>query len=80
MWNRIIISLLLLVGSQAAFSQIWLNKTDKEIQLYIANNKERVANSEQTDAYISMSCQEEDELGRLFKVSYLFRMKKNICI
>ena len=27
MWNRLLISLLLLLGSQALFSQTWLNKT-----------------------------------------------------
>ena len=42
MWNRLLISLLLLLGSQALFSQTWLNKTDKDILLYISENKERI--------------------------------------
>ena len=49
MWNRLLISLLLLLGSQALFSQTWLNKTDKDILLYISENKERIEDSKQTD-------------------------------
>ena len=72
MWNRLLISLLLLLGSQALFSQTWLNKTDKDILLYISENKERIEDSKQTDTLFTLTCQEEDELGRLFEVSYRF--------
>lgn len=79
MWNRLLISLLLLLCSQAGFSQVWLNKTDKDILQYIEEHKERVEDSRQTAALITLACQEEDELGRLFDVSYLFNMVNNIC-
>lgn len=79
MWNRLLISLLLLLCSQAGFSQVWLNKTDKDILQYIEEHKERIQDSEQTAALITLTCQEEDELGRLFNVSYLFNMENNIC-
>lgn len=79
MWNRLLISLLLLLCSQAGFSQVWLNKTDKDILQYIEEHKERIQDSEQTTALITLTCQEEDELGRLFDVSYLFNMENNIC-
>ena len=80
MWNRLLISLLLLLGSQALFSQTWLNKTDKDILLYISENKERIEDSKQTDTLFTLTCQEEDELGRLFEVSYRFNLEKNVCI
>ncbi|WP_279186095.1 hypothetical protein [Parabacteroides goldsteinii] len=80
MWNRLLISLLLLLGSQALFSQTWLNKTDKDILLYISENKERIEDSKQTETLFTLTCQEEDELGRLFKVSYRFNLEKNVCI
>lgn len=79
MWNRLLISLLLLLGSQAGFSQVWLNKTDKDILQYIEEHKERVEDSRQTAALFTLTCQEEDELGRLFDVSYQFHMENNIC-
>lgn len=85
MWNRLLISLLLLLGSQALFSQTWLNKTDKDILLYISENKERIEDSKQTDTLFTLTCQEEDELGRLFEVSYRFNLEKmyayptNVC-
>lgn len=79
MWNRLLISLLLLLCSQAGFSQVWLNKTDKDILQYIEEHKERIQDSRQTAALITLTCQEEDELGRLFDVSYLFNMENNIC-
>ncbi|WP_289006779.1 hypothetical protein [uncultured Parabacteroides sp.] len=79
MWNRLMIGLLLLLGSQAAFSQVWLGKTDKEILQYTMDNKERIENTRQTDTLFAMTCREEDELGRLFEVSYLFNMKNNVC-
>lgn len=80
MWNRLLISLLLLLGSQALFSQTWLNKTDKDILLYISENKERIEDSKQTDTLFTLTCKEEDELGRLFEVSYRFNLEKNVCI
>lgn len=80
MWNRLLISLLLLLGSQALFSQTWLNKTDKDILLYISENKERIEDSKQTETLFTLTCQEEDELGRLFEVSYRFNLEKNVCI
>ncbi|WP_129696976.1 hypothetical protein [Parabacteroides goldsteinii] len=80
MWNRLLISLLLLLGSQALFSQTWLNKTDKDILLYISENKERIEDCKQTDTLFTLTCQEEDELGRLFEVSYRFNLEKNACI
>lgn len=79
MWNKLVISLLLLLGSQAGFCQTWLNKTDKDILLYITEQKERIKDSKQTDTLFTMTCQEEDELGRLFEVSYRFNMKDNLC-
>ena len=42
------IGLLLLLGSQAAFSQTWLKKTDKDILQYIEEHKERIQDSKQT--------------------------------
>ena len=80
MWNRLLISLLLLLGNQALFSQTWLNKTDKDILLYISENKERIEDSKQTDTLFTLTCQEKDELGRLFEVSYRFNLEKNVCI
>lgn len=80
MWNRLLIGLLLLFGSQAAFSQTWLNKTDTDILLFISENKERIENSQQTDTLFTMTCQEEDELGRLFEVSYRFQLKEKVCV
>ncbi|MCL3849867.1 MULTISPECIES: hypothetical protein [Parabacteroides] len=79
MWNKLMIGLLLLLGSQVAFSQTWLKKTDKEILQYTTDNKERIKDIQQTDTLFTMTYQEEDELGRLFEVSYLFNMKNNIC-
>lgn len=55
MWNRLLISLLLLLGSQALFSQTWLNKTDKDILLYISENKERIEDSKQTDTLFTLT-------------------------
>lgn len=54
-------------------------KTDKEILQYTTDNKERIKDIQQTDTLFTMTYQEEDELGRLFEVSYLFNMKNNIC-
>ena len=62
MWNKLMIVLLLLVGSQAIFSQTWLDKTDKNILQYISENKERIENCKQTDTLFIMTDQEEDEL------------------
>lgn len=80
MWNKLMIVLLLLVGSQAIFSQTWLDKTDKNILQYISENKERIENCKQTDTLFIMTDQEEDELGRLFKVSYRFYLENNVCV
>lgn len=80
MWNRLLIGLLLLLSSQAVFSQTWLNKTDKDILQYIADNKERIEDSNQTDTLFTLTCQEEDELGRLFDVTYRFSLKDHICL
>lgn len=79
MWNRLLIPLLLLLCSQGGFCQIWLNKTDKEILQYIEEHKERIQDSRQTGSLFTMTCQEEDELGRLFDVTYRFDMKDNVC-
>lgn len=79
MWNKLMIGLLLLLGSQVAFSQTWLKKTDKEILQYTTDNKERIKDIQQTDTLFTMTYQEEDELGRMFEASYLFNMKNNIC-
>lgn len=79
MWNKFIISLLLLVGSQAIFPQTWLNKTDTDILRYIADHKERIVDSQPGDTLFRMTCREEDELGRLFDVSYHFHLKNHIC-
>ena len=79
MWNRLLIPLLLLLCSQGGFCQTWLNKTDKEILQYIEENKERIQDSRQTGSLFTMTCQEEDELGRLFDVTYRFDMKDNVC-
>ncbi|WP_293712366.1 hypothetical protein [uncultured Parabacteroides sp.] len=79
MWNRLLIPLLLLLCSQGGFCQTWLNKTDKEILQYIEEHKERIQDSRQTGSLFTMTCQEEDELGRLFDVTYRFDMKDNVC-
>lgn len=79
MWNKLLIPLLLLLGSQGGFCQTWLNKTDKDILQYIEEHKERIQDSRQTDSLFTMTCQEEDELGRLFDVTYRFDMKENVC-
>lgn len=79
MWNRLLIPLLLLLCSQGGFCQTWLNKTDKEILQYIEEHKERIQDSRQTGSLFTMTCQEEDELGRLFDVTYRFDMKENVC-
>ena len=79
MWNRLMIGLVLLLGSQAAFSQTWLKKTDKDILQYIEEHKERIQDSKQTTELFTITCQEEDELGRLFDVSYRFNLKDHIC-
>ncbi|WP_455637810.1 hypothetical protein [Parabacteroides sp.] len=79
-WNKTMLSLLLLLlCSQAGFCQDWLNKTDKEILQYIEEHKERVKDSRQTETLFTMTCQEEDELGRLFDVSYSFQLKDHTC-
>lgn len=80
MWNKFILSLWLLLGNQAVFSQTWLNKTDKDILQYIADNKERIEDSRQTATLFTMTCREEDELGRLFDVAYRFNLKENVCV
>ena len=79
MWNRLLITLLLLFCSQGGFSQTWLNKTDKDILQYIEEHKERIQDYRQMSTLFTMNCQEEDELGRLFEVSYRFDLKKNVC-
>lgn len=79
MWNRLLISLLLLLCSQGGFSQTWLNKTDKEILQYTEEHKERIRDCQQTATLLTLTCQEEDELGRLFDVSYRFNLKDNVC-
>jgi len=48
MWNKLLISLLLLLCSQGGFGQTWLNKTDKDILQYIDEHKERIQDSRQT--------------------------------
>lgn len=80
MWNKLITSLWLLLSSQAIFSQTWLGKTNKDILQYISENKERIENNKQTDTLFTMTEQEEDELGRLFKVSYRFSLENNTCV
>lgn len=80
MWNRLLIPLLLLLCSQGGFGQTWLNKTDKDILQYIAENKERIEESKQTATLFTLTCQEEDELGRLFDVAYRFTLKDHVCI
>lgn len=80
MWNKLIISLLLLLGNQAAFSQMWLNKTDKDILQYISDNKERIEDTNRTETLFILTEQVEDELGRLFKVSYRFYLEDHTCI
>lgn len=79
MWNKFIILLLLLAGSQSLFSQTWLNKTDTDLLQYISENKERISNQQQSDTLLVMTCQEEDELGRLFDVTYHFHLKNHLC-
>ncbi|WP_075560070.1 hypothetical protein [Parabacteroides timonensis] len=79
MWNKLMIGLLLLVGSQAAFSQVWLGKTDKDFIQFVNDNKERIKESQFTDKLFTMVYQEEDELGRLFDVTYRFTIDNNIC-
>nr|WP_129732665.1 hypothetical protein [Parabacteroides goldsteinii] len=79
MWNRLMIGLLLLLGSQAAFSQVWLGKTDKDFVQFVNDNKERIKESQFFDTLFTMVYQEEDELGRLFDVTYRFTIDNNIC-
>lgn len=79
MWNKLLIPLLLLLCSQGGFGQTWLNKMDKDILQYIDEHKERIQDSLQTPSLFTMTCQEEDELGRLFDVSYRFNLKENVC-
>lgn len=79
MWNRLLIPLLLLLCSQRGFGQTWLNKTDKDILQYVEEHKERIQDSRQTPSLFTMTCQEEDELGRLFDVTYRFDLKENVC-
>lgn len=80
MWNRFLVGLLLLFCSLSGFSQTWLNKTDKEILQYIEEHKDRIQDSKQAEELFTMTCQEEDELGRLFDVSYRFNLKDHVCI
>ena len=79
MWNKLLIPLLLLLCSQGGFGQTWLNKTDKDILQYVEEHKERIQDSRQTPSLFTMTCQEEDELGRLFDVTYRFDLKENVC-
>ena len=61
MWNRLLIKPVAALGQPGSFSQTWLNKTDKDILLYISENKERIEDSKQTDTLFTLTCQEEDD-------------------
>ncbi|MEG1749235.1 MAG: hypothetical protein RRZ65_08450 [Tannerellaceae bacterium] len=80
MWNKLSILCVGLCCFQLGYSQEWLGQSKEQIRLKIESKGTEAVIVSVSDTVFKINCSEEDERCRKFNVSYLFRIKEEICI